>query len=352
MSYVRGHFRKTRSGSTWVKGHSRSSSGSGLIVGLVVICFVIYIVYSIIKAIFTFIITNFVVILIVLSPFVVGFVIYLILRYKQKKYFEKLCLETDEFINSFPENNEEHIFSIVNESKKIRNKQLVRDQLNDTYQELISKIVKTGLISNEVEQFVKNTENAFGLDADSIKHSKTKGFLSIYEQAVEDNYLTDDEETRLFSIYRSLGIDHNEVNDQIKFLQQLSNSRKIMSTNLQSIICNIPLKKSELCFYNAASQLFKRRTEKGKYFLEPGDRGTLYITDMRIVFMGITSIEIKITDIAHCDVENRKYLELSKIGRVTPYYFFRRFRLSCGKSQNMIDFPHERKPGRVLYKSA
>ena len=322
MSYVKGHFRRTRSGSTWVKGHSRSSSGSGLIVGLVAICVVIYIIYSIIKAIFTFIAANFVVILIVLSPFVVGFVIYLIYKYKQKKNFEKLCLETDEFINSFPEKNEEHLANILSESKKISKKQLVRDQLNDTYQELISKIVKSGLISTEVEEFIKNTESVFCLDTDSIKNSKRKGFLSIYEQAIEDNYLTDEEEMRLFSIYRSLGIDQNEVNEQMKFLQQLSNSRKIRNNNnLQSINCTIPLKKNELCFYHVESLQFKRRTEKGKYSLEPIGPGTLYITDMRVVFIGITSIEIKIADIAHFDVEDRKYIELIKIGRATPYYF-------------------------------
>lgn len=175
---------------------------------------------------------------------------------------------------------------------------------------------------------LKEAESMLALPPDFCQHARTDVFHGVYLEAVADDALTDEEETRLAHIRTELDIPADNVANELHVIARLHEIRDIRDGNLPTVDASVKLHDGEVCHHETRVRVLKENTLKS--FQRQGQRykvrglvldreGTLLVTDRRllIVTSGTTSIDYhKLLDL-EVD-EDHDLLTLTRDGAVHP----------------------------------
>ena len=168
-----------------------------------------------------------------------------------------------------------------------------------------------------------------GLDDDDLKHANrmlrnlrkmtkladVEQYVKKLKEIAEDNYLSPEEETELLNLRRTLSLSEEDISHTIEALIHLKRLTALKTGKLPILETDLLLKKREVCHYEIPAELIEEKTKteyiggtsgvsvriskrvyyrvggfKGKRVIktskEVTDRGSLYITNKRILFTG------------------------------------------------------------------
>ena len=326
MTWVKGHYRKTNRGLVRVRGHSRDNGGDDggalgalclIILGITV--FGIYWLVRLTTDIIEIVKTHTVDATIAAACTGAILTIYLAVRLHTRFVRRKLLRYAISVCTGYAAPTE-----LLEQLGKTRRKvgalpesdQLV---LAAAYRELVALIVDDGIVTGLELDRLRRTEEALQLQPETVRAARKHGFLAVYEDAIADGALTEEEESILGGIRTGLGVCGWEVGEELALVTQLSSARKVLESVPQPITGPTRLPNAEVTYYEAPAQEFVLRKRTG---LQSNRTGTLYVTSARLMFIDQQRTTIKHERIVDASVDRqRNMLVVVKDGRVGPYYF-------------------------------
>lgn len=206
----------------------------------------------------------------------------------------------------------------------------VFDELERAYGQLIHLIVADGIAEEHELERLEATEAALKLSADRIEHGRLQGFLDVYDRAMEDGILTDEEQASITHIREALEVPDRLVRRELAFAKQLGRAHEVREGELRPIRIGLRLHSGERAFYTTmgtekkkVARSYQRGQKNHREFaFESLRSGNLFITDERLLFDtgGLASIPLaRIVDVG---VEaNSKFLMVHERGRKKTHYF-------------------------------
>lgn len=200
-----------------------------------------------------------------------------------------------------------------------------KDKSYQTVVERYAKEILTDLIDNytlpenyddKTSEIQKNLKISPEIIESISKNVRAKSLQSLFEQITENQRISPDEYNRLLKSAESLKIEFKLDDESASAVEKMKEYWEIENGELTPIDCNINLQKSELCYktldvtwkekrkvtkrINYAGPTAKIKIMKGVHYrvgsaqvqritneeLVEVDKGTLYITSKRIIFVG------------------------------------------------------------------
>lgn len=203
-------------------------------------------------------------------------------------------------------------------------------EVDRAYCQLVGIIVADGMADpNEMER-LRRTEDALELPDEHVANGRLQGFLDVYDAAIEDGILTEDEQWSLDQIRQALRVPERSIAREMKFTRQLERARQAKEQPLEPQTTSYELSAGEHAYHVTMATARKRTIEtvqrpageSREAVYEPTDSGNFYVTNRRLVFeAGRTrSIELATLRDVSIDAES-KYLVLVADGKKDPYYF-------------------------------
>ncbi len=184
----------------------------------------------------------------------------------------------------------------------------------------------------------------------STKETNLAAYREKLRRAAEDDYLTPEEEAELSALQKELGLTDEDLAPTRAQLERLKRFTAIKNGQLPVLEADILLRKGELCHFEAPCELVEEvtrtryvggsqgvsiRIAKGVYYRVGGfkgqpveethkqvtDRGTLYITNKRIIFVGAKkNVTYPLNSIVNF-VKYRDAVQFQKENESRPRYF-------------------------------
>ena len=206
----------------------------------------------------------------------------------------------------------------------------VLDQLERAYGQLIHLIVADGVAEEHELLRLERTEAALQLPADRIEHGRLQGFLDVFDRAMEDGVLTDEEQASIAHIREALEIPDRLIRRELAFARRLVRAHEIRTEELRPIRVGVRLGSTEQAFYTTMATEKKRvvrthpqgRGGRREFAFESLRSGNLFVTDERLLFDAGALSSIPLARILDVGVEARsKLLMIHEHGRKTSHYF-------------------------------
>lgn len=187
------------------------------------------------------------------------------------------------------------------------------------------------------------------------KEANLAAYAQRLQQAGADNYLTPEEEAELNSLREELGLTDEDLAPTRPYLERLRRFTALKDGRLPVLHADILLKKGETCHFEVPCELMEEvtrtrytggsqgvsfRIAKGVYYRVGGfqgkpvretynevtDRGTLYITNKRIIFVGAKkNVTYPLGSIVNF-VKYKDAVQFQKENETAPRYFLIRSR--------------------------
>lgn len=173
------------------------------------------------------------------------------------------------------------------------------------YRMSLEEAVKDGRLDDEEKAFLEKLKNEVQLDnniaqkiSEEVRGNFVKQFIN---KVTSDQMLSPDEELELNAISSSLNVDiiNNQKNraylDKLKLLWSIENKE------LQSCEVDINLQKNEVCYYYDFVEWHEERRKQWQAV----DRGNVYLTNKRVLFMGESkNTNIRLDKILSCSIHS------------------------------------------------
>lgn len=217
----------------------------------------------------------------------------------------------------------------LRESAEPLSEDLLHD-LERAYEQLIHVIVADGIAEEHELERLEATEKALKLPADRIEHGRLQGFLDVYDRAVEDGILTDEEQASITHIREALEVPDRLVRRELTFAKQLRRAHEVREEKLWPIRIGLRLHSDEQAYYTSMSTEKKRvarsyqrgADSRREYVFESLRSGNLFVTDQRLIFEAGSTASIPLDRIVEVGVEaNSKFLMVHERGRKKTHYY-------------------------------
>lgn len=159
---------------------------------------------------------------------------------------------------------------------------------------------------------------------------KIRAFRNLFDRALADAYLDEEEEAWLVRSIDEMGIPAEAVQEEAETVRVMARMRDAMNERLQPLEVDVPLRRGEVCYFATRGRLVKRRvlqrrSVQGVQVREVGfevDReGPLYVTNRRVLLVDSGTWDTRINQILDVTLSSETNLvELSVDGRKTPVY--------------------------------
>lgn len=191
------------------------------------------------------------------------------------------------------------------------------------YRQLVELIVADGEADDDELARLCATEEALALAPERIRAVRLQGFLDVYDAAIEDGVLTEEEQRSIEQVRAALGVPEALVRKELAFAKQLEWARRAKSEPLRPVPVTFRLREGEQAVhFTSATELEKRDGRGDAPVWEPVRSGSLYVTTERVVHAAESTVSVPLAHIREAGVEaERKHLTLVRDGRKTPYYF-------------------------------
>lgn len=204
------------------------------------------------------------------------------------------------------------------------------DELDRAYGQLVQIIVADGIAENHELERLARTELALSLPDKRVQKARLQGFLDVYDRAIEDGILTEEEQASIEHIREALGVPERQVRQELAFAKQLTYAREVKREQLAPVQVGVRLRASENA-YHATMATQRKRVPRSyerygeryrEYVFEPMQAGNLIVTDKRIAFEtgSVKSIELqRIVEVGvHAEF---KYVTVHEDKHKHLYYF-------------------------------
>ena len=196
------------------------------------------------------------------------------------------------------------------------------------YLSLLQDIVSDNHLSEAELERLHAVENLLKLSTDFYLDAKVYIYRTVYLQAVSDIDLSETEEGELLHIQSQLGIESSKIQQEKAFLEELKSVREVRGGKISTIETKIKTQKNEKCFFENDFRMLKEKIVKT--YQENGVRkkitamtiqkeGTLIVTDKRILLVHSGSTSIKMDKILDVEVDfDRNLLTITRDGLKNP----------------------------------
>lgn len=194
------------------------------------------------------------------------------------------------------------------------------EEINRGYGNLLTNIIIDKVISQEEFAVLGQYEEKFNIDKSEIAWRKRDAFSTVYEWAIKDKVLTQEEETILKDIFSKLKLDSGNFVKQSLFLEQLRGAREILEKTLEEKVVDFKTLDKEKCYFVSAGTYYKSRQSDNRYYPEYDSEVTVYITNKRVVLNTPTFVNIPFSNIRSYNVVNDEYIVIYTNSRVKPVF--------------------------------
>ncbi len=208
--------------------------------------------------------------------------------------------------------------------------ELLLDELERAYGQLVQVIVADGIAeAHELERLTR-TEAALLLPARRVESARLQGFLDVYDRAIEDGILTEEEQASIDHIREALDIPERQVRQELAFTKQLAYAREVKHEQLVPVQVGMRLHASEQAYYATIGTQRKRMLRSyarngarhREYVFEPIQAGNLIITSERVAFEAGAVKSIRLSRIVEVGVDAEfKYLTIHEHRHKNLHYF-------------------------------
>ena len=164
--------------------------------------------------------------------------------------------------------------------------EFVRNEIEEVHQNFLFAIIKDCTITDDEKEVLKYLEKTFCLSSENIRNNRRIAYTNVYEWAIKDRKLTENEENILRNIFLQLDIRPDDVAEEQAFLKDLSLARQLAGKELNPIETPFSLNQNEQCFFSIGDVcLYKSRKKNYEYHRDntPVLMGKLYVTNQRII---------------------------------------------------------------------
>lgn len=164
--------------------------------------------------------------------------------------------------------------------------EFVRNEIEEIHKNFLFAIIKDCTITDDEKEVLKYLEKTFSLSSENIRNNRRSAYTDVYEWAIKDRKLTENEENILRNIFLQLDISPDDVAEEQAFLKDLSLARQLAGKELKPIETPFSLNQNEQCFFSISDAcLYKSRKKNYEYHRDntPVLMGKLYVTNHRII---------------------------------------------------------------------
>lgn len=193
------------------------------------------------------------------------------------------------------------------------------------------RIVIDGVVSDSEMSALNSLGELVGNDSPFAISARTDAFRAMYLIAVSDHELSLEEEDSLGHIRERLAVPQDAIREELAFLEQLKEVRRIRSGEVAPIPSTHKLPNGELCYFQGEGRLLKERQLKS--YSQGGQRykvrglveekeGTLLITNKRVLLIHSGTTTVKHDKILDVDVDvDEGVVRITKDGSTSPTIF-------------------------------
>jgi len=210
------------------------------------------------------------------------------------------------------------------------------DEFKTSYREAVAEAVADQHVTPEEQSRLALIARGLSLERAAVKEANRAGFLEGVLALIKDCKLTEAEEAKIEQMRVAFGVDPKEVKSQLGKVDELKRARIIDETEeLLPIDSGVKLKTDEVCYYMTPVTEMKHRVvrtwvedgeKQTERALEAERAGDLYVTNERLLFVTEGTVSIKSDSIMKIYVEPKpgatsEAVALTVDGRKTPHYF-------------------------------
>jgi len=192
------------------------------------------------------------------------------------------------------------------------------------YLSALAKIIEDRRVDDDELKLLTQLEAALDLPEDFTNQTRLEVYRTEYFEAVSDHELTDGEEATLEHLRRQLSIPDDSITEELEYLDELRELRRITSGDLPEIDVQVQLRRGETCHYSGVGRLLKSKIQQSfqrdgqKYQvrgLEIDKEGELLVTNKRILLIHTGTSSIPLAKILDIEVDwDQKLLSITKDG--------------------------------------
>lgn len=196
------------------------------------------------------------------------------------------------------------------------------------YLTAITQVARDRQVDDDELNLLAQLETSLGLPSDYTSQARLEVYRTEYFEAVADHELTDEEESTLEHIRRQLSIPDDSITEELGYLEELKELRRITSGDLPEVDAQLKLRRGEVCHYRGVGRLLKSKIQQSfqrdgqKYQvrgLEIDKEGDLLVTNQRLLLVHAGTTSIPIAKILDTEVDwDQKLVTIVKDGAVKP----------------------------------
>ncbi len=205
-----------------------------------------------------------------------------------------------------------------------RYKKIISELLIDVYRLVIQGALEAESITQDKTRLIRVAEQVLNLPSSNYLTVKKDVLNETYLEAIADQFISQEEDTRINNLIEGLQIPREEIKDELAILADIKNAQSLSDplTSIPKSEVSFHTTRNESAFLFSTGEVYTRkkskRTDDGYEYTQKRS-GTLVVTSKRLVVIDNGTSTVKLNDIEDVEVDlDRKLLFISKVTSGKP----------------------------------